>query len=714
MIVLENACFRLEINENGTANSLIHKESNTQCLRQGVTLPLFSITQDRLYNNELKLAYPTKETTFPAIGIRQEGQQLLVSFALIPYEAVIRVENRPMYLAFRLEKWIVREDGYTGLKMDTPPVASLRLLQLPVAKRGSFGSWLNVAFDDAVAINVLGASPETVIDSQEMPDYHLMYAQLQREIGLWGAGAALIVTQTDKLLDAIDAVERDYGLPLGAQSRRDPLLNASIYWAGKASPDTIDAHIAYAKQGGFRLMLLHYGMFVKEENSWSLIGNYDFNDNYPNGIEDVKKVVEKVKAAGILPGLHFLHTHIGLKSRYCVPEADHRLRLKQRFTLRQPVNETDTILWVDQDPSFAPMADGCRLLRFGKEIIEYTGYNDTRPYCFTGCTRSINGNVASHEAGCGGGVLDVSEFCATSVYLDQDTDLQDEIAEKLANLYHAGFCFAYLDGSEGTNPPFGFHIPNAQYRVYQTFENAPLFCEGAAKTHFSWHMLSGGNAFDIFKTDEFKEKLVEHPFAQAPRTAQDFTRVNFGWWQYYPDTQPDIYEFGTSRAAAWDCPVTMKGDPERFRSNARTEDNLEVMRRWEDVRRKNWLTAEQKQMLREPKTEHILLINEQGEYELAAYWKVETPPQITAFQFSRGGANWVVYWHKTGEGQLWLPLQQKDMQCYDSLDAQPLPIAQLQGGTVIPVAGRRYIKSNLSEAELQKAFSAAKVISEQS
>ena len=709
MIVLENACFRLEINEKGYAQSLLHKETNIQCLQPGETLPMFSVTQDRLYNNELKLAYPTQETTFPATGIRQQENQLIVSFALVPYEAVIAVEIRPMYIAFRLEGFQVREDGYAGLKMDTPPVASLRLLQLPVAKRGSFGSWLNVAFDDQVAVNVLGASQYTMIDSQEMPAYHLMYAQLERDIGLKGAGVALIATETAKLLDAIDAVERDYDLPLGAQSRRDPLINASIYWAGKASPDTIDAHIAYAKQGGFRLMLLHYGMFVKEENSWSLIGNYDFNDSYPGGLADVRKVLEKIKAAGILPGLHFLHTHIGLKSRYCVPAADHRLRLKQRFTLSRPLGEEDTTVWVDQDPSLAPMVEGCRLLRFGKEIIAYTGYTKTRPYCFTGCTRSVNTAVATHEAGAGGGVLDVSEYCATSVYLDQDTDLQDEIAGKLAALYNEGFCFAYLDGSEGTNPPFAFHIPNAQYRVYRKFKNPPLFCEGAAKTHFSWHMLSGGNAFDIFKTEEFKEKLVEHPFAQAPRTAQDFTRVNFGWWQYYPDTQPDIYEFGTSRAAAWDCPVTVKGYPEKFEGNARTADNLEVMRRWEDVRARRWLTEAQKKQLQDPNTEHILLVNEEGEYELLPYYQLETTEPLRAFRFERRNAQWAVYWHTTGEGSLWLPLQPTQVQCFREL-GDAVPVTVQDGGIVIPLDRRHYIKTTLPESEWKTAFSKAKVL----
>jgi hypothetical protein len=41
-------------------------------------------------------------------------------------------------------------------------------------------------------------------------------------------------------------------------------------------------------------------------------------------------------------------------------------------------------------------------------------------------------------------VLDISEFGATSIYLDQNTSLQGEIADKLADAYNAGFGFVYV------------------------------------------------------------------------------------------------------------------------------------------------------------------------------------------------------------------------------------------------------------------------------
>ncbi|MGV8092686.1 MAG: hypothetical protein AB2L24_12590 [Mangrovibacterium sp.] len=116
----------------------------------------------------------------------------------------------------------------------------------------------------------------------------------------------------------------------------------------------------------------------------------------------------------------------------------------------------------------------------------------------------------------------MSEFGATSVYIDQNTSLQDEIAEKIADIYDAGFRFTYFDGSEGVNPPFGYNVPLAQYKVYRHLKPAPLFAEGAAKAHFSWHMLSGGNAFDIFSPEVLKESTRKFPAEEAPRMRQDF------------------------------------------------------------------------------------------------------------------------------------------------------------------------------------------------
>ena len=54
-LVFENRIFRLEVGEDAKAKSLIIKENGEECLDTSANIPMFSVTQERPYNNENKL-----------------------------------------------------------------------------------------------------------------------------------------------------------------------------------------------------------------------------------------------------------------------------------------------------------------------------------------------------------------------------------------------------------------------------------------------------------------------------------------------------------------------------------------------------------------------------------------------------------------------------------------------------------------------------------
>lgn len=83
-IILENSQFRLVVGSDCITKSLIHKATGQECLDTGETLALFSVTQPRPLNNEIKLAYPNKRTAFQANHIRQEDNRLIVGFEITP------------------------------------------------------------------------------------------------------------------------------------------------------------------------------------------------------------------------------------------------------------------------------------------------------------------------------------------------------------------------------------------------------------------------------------------------------------------------------------------------------------------------------------------------------------------------------------------------------------------------------------------------------
>lgn len=715
-IVIQNSKFALTIKQDATLESLICKKTNEECLYLEEKMVAFSLTEERPYNNEIKLAYPNKKTTFKANSVKREGNKLIIGFELITFKAIVEIVENEDYVSFKLIDYIITPEDFGILTMTPPPVYSFRLLQLPVLNRTNFGEWLNVMWDEKVAVNLLANCPTTIIDCDKKEKYTLLTADCYRDIKIKNEGASLIVNAPDKLLDSIDVLEHDYNLPLGVESRRNETINKSIYWTSSVNPKTVDREIARAKKGGFTLMLIYYSAPFKTcDIDYGTCGTFEYNEDYPNGEEDLKAVIKKIRDAGIMPGFHLLHTHIGKRTKYFSSSADHRLNLKRHFTISKAIDEKDDVIYVEENPAGCEMVDGCRLLAFEGEVISYESYTTEYPYYFKGCKRGeLTSKPISHNMGTIGGLLDVSEFLAGSVHINQNSSLQDEIADEFARVYSVGFEFLYFDGSEGTNPPYEYHIPNAQYRIYKKLDRAPLFCEGAAKAHFSWHILSGANAFDTFAADVFKKRIVLHPCEQAPRIAKDFTRVNFGWWRLDQTMQPDHYEYGLSKATAWNCPVTVNVYPGNVEKCNRIDDIFEAFRRWEYVKNNKLLTQSQLEEIKNPDKEYTLLLPENGEYELCEYTQIKNAAcgnsEIRAFIFERKGTNYVVYWHTNDKAVLSLKASVEHIKVEEEIDGKNIEIEKDGEYINIPVDNKKYIKSSISKDELIEIFEKAIVV----
>ena len=678
-VALETERFRLVIGADAKARSLVVKSSGEECLdvREGISM--FSVTQERPFNNEIKLAWPNKRTTYQANRLRMDEKgRLVVGFEIAPYEAVIGVKKGAGYLAFTLEDFnCVPELQYSWLRMDVPPVADFRLVQLPVKNRSKFGDWLNVIWDDKAAVAVVGADPYVTADHEDRAGFRLLDADIHRGLRLRGGCAAIVCGAGEKdFLDSMDGFEAEFNLPRGVQSRRSEKLNRSICWIFDITPRNVDEYIAMVRKGGFTMMLIYYPSIVKTDG-YRLLGDYDWRPEYPNGADDLKAMLAKIKAAGITPGFHTLQTHIGVRSRYVTPVLDPRLNKTRRFTLAKAIPAQGDVseIYVEENPVDAMMYPSARVLGFGGEAFSYEAYTTEPPYRFTGVKRGHYATrAAAHPHGEIGGTLDVSEFASQSVYIDQNTSLQDEIALKIKAIYDCGFEFCYFDGSEGVNPPCGINVSLSQYRVTKTFAKPPIFTEGAAKSHFGWHLQAGANAFDTFPPEIFKAMIVKFPQTEAPIMRQDMTRVDFGWWRLSAPgskawdrskvpyvryetigSQMDMVEFGTSRAAAWDCPVTLKLELYYPRYIPRLDDIMETIRRWEDVRARGWLTAAQKEALKSSTQEHHLYLNDAGEYELHEIEMLPAAPRapkLRGFMFKRDGRYVVAYWHTSGTGKV--------------------------------------------------------------
>ena len=704
-VVIENAAVRLVIGADGAARSLIHKSTGEECLAAEVWTPICAITQYRPYDNENFLIYPAKPRVFPACRVERRGDRLYVGFEDTYDIAVIRLDIEDDYIGFSLERVDYRIEAY-GVKRQTE-IDEFALLRLPLRPRAHFGEWLNVVWDDRVAVNLLGTHPGTRIDAFPTAEATTLYAGFDAQVGLFGPGAALVVSSREGLLPAIGQIERDYDLPRGVESRRDGSYRCSYYSLRGVTPENIDAHIEYARRGGFRTMMVYYVDFARS------CGHYGWREEYPGGMEDLRYVTDRIRAAGMIPGLHFHYSKVGVNDPYINGgHPDTRMSSVCELVLAEPAGAADTVLVVEGNTQGLRREEGRRLLHLGDELISYADCTTRPPYMLTGCRRGLhNSQPAAHAAGSRARLLDVDDW-PLFVRIDQNTGIQREIAGRLGRIYaEAGFRFVYFDGAEDVPMPYWYNVSRSQSVVYDALRPAPLFAEGALKSHFGWHILSRGNAFDIFPPEYIRPAMKKYTLRCAARNAEDFTAVDFGWVNYLAPggttigMQPDMYEYIYCKALAWDAPVSLVGNLEELRRHPRTEDNLRVMERWERAKLADAFTPEQKERLKDPDREFFLFEDSQGRFELYPCRQLTPDDEsgVRAFLFRRGTKSCILYWHTSGEDQLRLTLPASRPTLTDDRGRR---IAFRREGRLclLPAAGRAVLELDLPEEEAERLF----------
>ncbi len=702
-VVLENAAMRLVLSSEGYAKSLWDKASGQECLDtlSGV-LPFCTLTQNRPYDNENFLMYPAKPKVFPSNKISFDGKALRVEFENTADIAIIAIDAADDYLGFSLER-VDYNIERIGIKRRTE-IDALTFVQLPIMQRKHYGEWLNTTWDEQSGVCLLGTCPETRIDSYFDRGGLVMWAGADVNVSLQGVGAALVVSSSSNMLSRIDAVERDFSLPRGVQSRRGDKYLCSYYELRDVSLSNIDEHISYALKGGFKTMVVYYMDFAHT------CGHFLWNEQFPVGLEDLKKITSKIRKAGLTPGFHIHYSKVSIDDPYiCAGVPDARMNYPLTLSLSSDALPEDTDLKVDGFVRGLYTEDGRRIVRIDDELIEYSSFTTSRPFLLKDCKRGVLGTTASfHKADASVRLLDVDTW-PRFVRIDQNTGIQDEIASLLAEIYNqCGFEFVYFDGAEDVPQPYWYNVSRAQMSVYEKLSPEPLFSEGALKSHFGWHILSRGNAFDLFRPEDIRTAMGRYTLPCAERLSNDFTSVNFGWVDYLAPSeqsigmQPDMYEYICSKALAWDSPLSVMGKLDQIRSHPRTKDNFDVIKRWEKAKLEGVFTAEQKQALKSPDKEFILLY-EKGkpcfyEYELA----IERD-DLRAFSFTRRGKTCLVYWapRTSSNGELRVPAEGlKGHITLTDIDGKPLKVRSRDGFLILPLSERRIIETDLSKDEL--------------
>lgn len=712
-IIIENPEMKLTLGDDGLVRSLVHKSSGQECIQPGVDAPVCAITQYRPYDNENFLMFPAKPRTFPACKARMEADTLFVEFTDTYDIAKIKVDVHPAYIAMRLVDRDYRIEDY-GVKRKTE-LDKFTLLQLPLRPREHFGEWLNVVWDDSVAVALVGTEPTTFIDSRIERDNTTLLARTLTDVKLYDSGAAIFATRPDSVLARMGVIEEDFDMPRGVKSRLSPDYRKSYYELRDVTLANIDRNIELAKQAGLKTMVVYYPDFARA------CGHFEWRDEYPGGMADLKEICRRITDAGLIPGIHIHYSKIAVTDPYINDgHPDRRGNVVSRYTLSAPVTSDADTIWVEELPENVRMEDGRRLLQLDDELIMFTGVHKRPPYAFTGCQRGYYNSVAApHDAMSEARHLDVDDW-PLFIRVDQNTGIQREIAGRLGRIYaDCGFRFVYFDGAEDVPMPYWYNVSRSQLEVYNAMHPAPLFAEGAQKSHYGWHILSRGNAFDIFPPERIRPAMRRYTLRCAEQVACDFTSVNFGWVNYLAPgentigMQPDMFDYICSKALAWDSPISLVANMPEIEKHPRTDDNFLTINLWETLKLDGTIDPELKRLMRDPDREFTILPRKGNKVDI--YEVVQLTPDslnasvpVRAFACELApGRTGIIYWDCSGESEITLPPTPARVELLDIWGKRLKAKRLADGARVLPASSRRMLVVELPMADATGLFNLA-------
>ena len=474
----------------------------------------------------------------------------------------------------------------------------------------------------------LGARGHVGPQGDERP---VLIAHADRRVGLDGAKVAVITCPTKSLLDIIEQVEIENGLPHptigGVWARRSPELMKSILYA-EVSERTVDEVIAYAKAGGFTY--LH----VNRPHWCGSNGSFLINQkNFPNGEAGLLAVSRKIHAAGLKFGLHnwevVVHKHdplvkpVPAKGFLMYPD-------RQRF-LAADIGPADHFLPTTTSPR-GLLAQGDksgyhgRDLRIGDEIIIYGGLQTTEPYGFTNCRRGAHGTVAAaHPTGVA--IDNFAEFYWAHYLPDLQSDLFDRVLRaEAAILDRFEVDYFYPDGTgENTNHYPPEWLPDwytrglSNIKRFHYTRREVRFNHGPVSNH-SWHVLTQGNHRDCPQNG-----VIEHfntGLADISQCTVDFLSFDLGWFGYFthnvtgPATRPREMAYAWCKALAHSAPISLSTDKRRLDGNGRTQEIFAMIRNWEELKITGYFPERIRDQLKEPNREFALEQRAKGEWQI--------------------------------------------------------------------------------------------------
>jgi hypothetical protein len=427
--------------------------------------------------------------------------------------------------------------------------------------------------------------------------------------GLLPAGFGIVACPNVRLPEVMDAFQRAAGLPNphpgGAWNKTSPWTKRSYLFITAFAEKDTDETIRWAQRGGFPMCLIGDGSWNQNR------GHYDVNTaGFPDGLPALQRTAERLRAAGIRVGLHFLAPSVYPEDPYARPKPDPRLVKDATIALAADLDATaDFVPTVGPPPGGFPAEDGGyegngTFLQIDDELIQYRDRQTEPPYGFAGCRRGANQSVAAaHARG-----APVAHLLRSYGYFlfDLDSTLADEVTgnvAKVANAIRADML--YFDGSERLQGEHWYYNAKLHNLYYTKLDNKDTLLQGSSCSHFSWNAIARNASADGH--GDVKGYLDER-LPTLKWFENNLMPIDMGWYYVYdPGVTVDQYDYILQKCLGFNASISVQTSPANLRTHPEMGPIFDLVNTYERLRLSGKVPVEISTLLREPQREYRLL-----------------------------------------------------------------------------------------------------------
>ena len=431
-----------------------------------------------------------------------------------------------------------------------------------------------------------------------------------------GAKIALFACKQKDALERLGEIEIEQGLPhpmIEGEWGKVSRAAMRSYLISNFYQDDMDFVIEKAKMAGLKY-IYHDGPF----QAW---GHFTWNeDGFPGGDEQVKVIVEKCKANGILVGVHTLTNFLNTNDAYVTPVPSEHLLKQGQLYLIEDIDESQTELLIKKSHYFdTPLT--LNALQCENELISFGSFEEKDGnYLLKNCRRGeFETTAAAHKKEAA--LYKLWDYPYNTLF--PDLELQDEFSDRIVEMFNkTGLSQISFDGLEGCDYTGHDEYAHTRFavRCFDGWDHT-VINDASGLHHFTWHMntrMNWGEPWgEAMRTGQVEYRIKNQHFFRRNL----FPRM-LGWFlirladkKFECSTLEDL-EWALSESAGFDAGYGMTISVQTLHLHGQIDKLLSAMKYWDALRLADAFTDEQKEKLKDPATEWHLEKADENEYLL--------------------------------------------------------------------------------------------------